>query len=220
MKYSIDGVVKGKTIKSVDVIKQTKGGAPIQSDRMGEVKTSEKTINVIVVNYLDGTQDVFEFNAQMLANIEQTMIKQAESYAEKRSTKNIGYIISQIGCLLVAGGGIAMTIMSNGLLQLIISLAVVAASGAVAVNLQAKKNDLKKYELFIQKAMGKVDDYKKIIAEEAKLSKTKAKKDPKFTGIRDLDRTSMQSLNQVINKVERYQGYEETESKGQKVKSI
>ena len=50
--------------------------------------------------------------------------------------------------------------------------------------------------------------------------KNKSKKDPNFSGIRDLDNVSLKEINQVINKVDRYKDYKEVETKGQKVKSL
>lgn len=215
MKYSIDGLVKGKIIKSVEVIKQSRTDKKIKDSNFKKI-----TADVLVVNYLDGTQDIFEFNEKVLNNIEQIMINQAEIYASKKKTKNIGYIISQIGCLLVAGGALFLAVASAGLLQFIIAIVLIIGSGAIALNLQQKKNDLKKYELFIKNAIYKVFEYKNIISNESNFIKSKSKRNCDFSGIRDLDKVSLKELNQIINKVDRYEDYKEKEPKGQKVKSL
>lgn len=215
MKYSVDGLAKGKIIKSVDVIKQSK-----TDKRIKDSSFKKATADVLVVNYLDGTQDIFEFNPKILNNIEQIMINQAEIYASKKKTKNIGYIISQIGCLLIAIGALFLAVASAGLLQFIVAIALIIGSGAIALNLQQKKNDLKKYELFIKNAIYKVFEYKNIISNESNFIKSKSKRNCDFSGIRDLDKVSLKELNQVINKVDRYEDYKEKEPKRQKVKSL
>lgn len=215
MKYSVDGLAKGKIIKSVDVIKQSK-----TDKRIKDSSFEETTVDVIVVNYLDGTQDVLKFDSNTLKNIEEVMIAQAESYVSRSSSNRIFYNISQFFCLLIALGGIGFALSSTGLLQLIVSIALIVGSGAMTLNLQLKKNDLKKYELFVQNAIYKVLEYKKIISNEANFIKNKSKKDPNFSGIRDLDNVSLKEINQVINKVDRYKDYKEVETKVQKVKSL
>ena len=208
MKYSIESISKGKTIKSVDIINHSKDGEKTNSEKT--------TVRVIVVNYLDGTQDIVKFDSEVLKNIEQVMVGQAKRYANDKNAKKVKYSIAQYACFVASLVGLVSAFLASGLLPLIISIAAIVASGAIAVDIQVRKNDLDKYELFVKEGLSKVEDYKKIISEESKLVNSKANQNPKFEGVISLDDLSKGDLREVIEKVERRDTY----TGKQKVKSL
>lgn len=216
MKYSIDGISKEKTIRSVELVKKGKENKKSQSktDVIIEIPESK----VIMVNYLDGTQDIFDFNAETLKRIENIMTSQAKEYVEKNS-KNLLLnptlrLIFIVGAIVAAGLviGVELPTFTTALIG---STSIIL--GAAAISGTVKAQDVKKYNLFLKKVSGKLNEYIEILKKENELVARKEQKTAKITGIRELDKTSVKTLNKIVTKVDRYQ---EIDGKGQKTKTL
>jgi len=214
MKYSIDGISKERTIKSVDVVKMVE---EVEQGENSKEQQEQKNKRIIVVNYLDGTQDIFDFSLVTLRQIEDIMLAQGKKYVAKGSKKI--FLNSNIHALFAG-----MAVLSGGAAAFVASPLVAVALGVTAISCgtaavvgHVKKQDYKKYEFFFRKVADKLDDYKKILATEQEIAEPKSTKSTKMTGIRQLDNTSMRSLETIVTKVERYH---EIEKGRQKVKTL
>ena len=215
MKYSIDGISKEKTIKSVELVKKGQEGKKRKSQKE---EASVQTTSVIMVNYLDGTQDIFDFNAETLKRIETIMTSQAKEHVEKNS-KSLWLnpslrLIFAVGALIAAGFAVG-----SGLSVLPTTLfgSIAALLGTTAIVGTVKAQDVKKYNLFLKKVSGKLNEYIEILRKENALVDKKEQQSAKITGIRELDKTSTKTLQTIATKVERYN---EIEGKSPKTKTL
>lgn len=219
MKYSIEGISKEKTIKSVELIKKSKNYVVTKNDRMDlQVDKEQVPTKIIAVNYLDGTQDIFEFTEETLKRIEDIMLSQAKYYVDKNSKKllfdgklqfclTILAVLSTVACAF----GVSSILLSAGFGILAVS------SGLTAIVCGVKKHDVKKYEFFLKQVIDKLENYKQILDKENSLAKSKTPKSSTLSGIMDLDKTPTKSLNSIVTKVERYN---EIEGKSPKRKTL
>lgn len=221
MKYSIEGIEKEKTIKSVELIKKSKDYVIADYDRMGEVqlgRKTEQTSKIIIVNYLDGTQDVFDFNEETLKRIENIMTSQAKEYVDKNSKSLLlnpsVRLVLTVGTMISTGVavGLGLSILPTTILGTIAVLC-----GTTAIVGTVKAEDVKKYNLFLKKVSGKLNEYQGILTKENELVDKKEQKTSKISGIRELDKTSVKTLNEIVTKVERYN---EIEGKSPKSKTL
>lgn len=200
MKYEIKGIEKGKTIKSVQIVNSDK--------RVLEGEKLEK-IKVIMVNYLDGTQDVFEFNKETLNRIKNMVDTQAKTFVDKQKDK-FPWLGINVG--LAVCGGLFITVLSpiSAALMALIVLALLTN----ATRLKIKENNLIKHQLYVDKIMGKLEEYNDILRKENALSKSENKE---LVNIINIDKKSIKELEHIGNKIERYN---EIEGKSPKKKSL
>jgi len=214
MKYSIVGISKERTIKSVDLVRMVE---EVEKEENTKEKQEPKYKNVIIVNYLDGTQDVFDFDSATLKKIEEIMMAQGKKYVDKSSKRVfLNETVHKLlaGMAVLTGGAVAFA--GSPIISVALGIAAISF-GTAAVTGYAQKRDYQKYEFFFRKVADKLDDYKKILATEEALANPKQTKAAKMSGIRQLDKTSMRSLNTIVAKVERYHEIEENR---QKVKTL
>ena len=208
MKYEIDGIEKGRTIKSVQVIDTTKPVLYLGANTNNKVK-------VIMINYLDGTQDVVEFNEETLKRIQNIVDSQAQTFVNKEKRKfpawfEVNVILSGIAIVLSVTGILVDKMILFG----IISAAASLMFGVNAVRINAIDKNVKKHKIYVEKIMGKLEEYNEIIKKENALSKEVNKN---LVDIINIDKKSVKELEQIGNKIERYN---EIEGKSPKKKSL
>lgn len=211
MKYEIEGIEKGRTIKSVQVV----NSKPVENEK-------RKNIKVIMVDYLDGTQDVFEFNEETLKKIQSMVDTQAKSFVDNQKDKfpwfEINGIIAALSCLIF----FLTTFVEVSMMSVIISFGKVGMLSAIvfaltvcnAARLKFKENNIKKHEIYVDKIMGKLEEYNEILKKENALSKEPNKE---LVNIINIDKNSVKELEHIGNKIERYN---EIEGKSPKKKSL
>lgn len=206
MKYSIEGIEDSRIIKTTELV---------------NISENKKAL---MVNYLDGTQDVFECTEQNLNKIKELMTTQAETYVKGGDFRIAKIAMAQtftiIGMLVVLVFSIFM-----GLDVLLISAILESLLVINMIRLCIKREDLEKYKLFIEKAKNKIESYNKIVEKENQKVKTKGKNQKIITGIMDLDKISFKDVEHIIDKVDRYETIAgnvlpDSEVKNQKVKSL
>ena len=200
MKYKIDGIEASETIKSTQVI-------------------NTKNKKIIMVNYLDGTQDVFELNDDILNKIETMMNYQAQRYCKEndRYEALFSYKLFKImlkAIAIVFGTASVVFIFNHALISTILS----ALATGIMVGLLARASyDEKyylKYKLYLNSTMNKLQEYKDIIAKEKQLSLSKSKSnDCKINNIGDLDNVSYKYVKSIETKVDRYNAIDKQKTK-------
>ena len=208
MKYEIDGIEKGRTIKSVQVIDTTKPVLYLGSNTNNKVK-------VIMINYLDGTQDVVEFNEETLKRIQNIADSQAQTFVNKEKRKfpawfEVNVILSGIAIVLSVTGILVDKMILFGIISAAASL--VFAGNAIRLN--SKNKNIKKHKIYVDKIMGKLEEYNEILKKENALSKEQNKN---LVDVINIDKSSVKELEQMGNKIERYN---EIEGKSPKKKSL
>ena len=185
MKYEIEGVEKGRTIKSIQVIKK-------------------KTGRAIMVNYLDGTQDVFEFTKENLSTIESIMNEQAQEFIKKNDPKTYETMKKILTTLSVIGGIAGLSLVAFDILgPAIIALALCAGSLVLDVKTMREEKYAKKYKLYLDSTKNKIGEYENILATESMLTNTK-KETNKLRDINSLDKVSLGYVESIETKVDRY----------------
>ena len=189
MKYKIEGIEKSNTIKSTQVV-------------------NTKNKKAIMVNYLDGTQDVFELNDEILHKIETIMNDQAQKFCDKYTKSNITFkgVKQFFAALLIVFGTASTALLAfNALVPAIVmsSLGVTSLS-LLAAACREEKYYLK-YKLYIDSTMNKLQEYKDILEKEKQLSLSKSSKnDCKIKDVGDLDKVSYKYVRSIEEKVDRY----------------
>lgn len=209
MKYEIKGIEKGKTIKSVQVV----DGAKLEKRPSGMLKTNSSKL--IMVDYLDGTQDVFEFDEKTINRIQNIVDAQASCFVSVESEKmplwgEFNYVFSG-ACILIA----------LNLLNSIIGMAI-CCSGAIiflgnGIRIKLREKSLKKHIIYEDKIQGKLEEYRNILEKEKHLSKTNSKQHNEMEPVINIDNKSIKELEYIGNKIERYN---EIDDKNPKVKTL
>lgn len=209
MKYSIEGIEKGKTIKSVQVVDG------IKATGNKETMLRANAAKIVMVDYLDGTQDVFEFDEATINRIQSVVDAQAKVFVEKSKAKFPlwGEINAVISGLCTAT---AYTFYPN-LMGMIIGAAGTIFFLGNAIRIGIKNQNIKKHEIYVSRIMGKLDEYRNILEKEKYLSKTNSKHYGEPEKIINIDKKTISELEYIGNKVERYQYIE---GKSPKVKSL
>lgn len=185
MKYEIEGIERSRTIKSIQVIKK-------------------KVNRAIMVNYLDGTQDVFEFTKENLSTIESIMNEQAQEFIKKNDPKTYETMKKILTTLSVIGGIAGLSLVAFDILgPAIIALALGAGSLVLDAETIKKENYAKKYKLYLDSTRNKIKEYEDILAIESMLTNTK-KGTNKLRDIDSLDKVSLKYVESVETKVNRY----------------
>ena len=209
MKYEIKDLEKGRTIKSVQIVKGKKN----THINLGEIVPV--SVDLIMVDYLDGTQDVFEFNEETLKRIQNKVDYQVKLFVNQEKVKFPLWFESNVtlavSALLV---GLAATFYDKILVAGIISAAASLVFTGNAIRLNSKNKNIKKHKIYVDKIMGKLEEYNDILKKENALSKEVNKN---LVDIINIDNKSVKELEYIGNKIERYN---DIEGKSPKKKSL
>lgn len=194
MKYSIEGIEKSRIIKSTQIINK---------------KDSDKAV---IVNYLDGTQDVFDLNNENLKKIEEIAEEQGKMFVSKKGKilkrRELffliyvmifaGMLMISVGLKIYLGATIYTTIV--WLASLLSGLMVVVSK----LNMKSKEKYINKYQLYFEQVKNKLSDYQQILEKEKQLTKQKNNDSVKLNSVLDLDNVSLKQVESINEKVERY----------------
>lgn len=212
MKYNIDEIKNSKVIKSVDKVKGVNG-------------------NVLVVNYLDGTQDVLDFNEENLNTILNIREAQANTYVEG-SSKGKTILIDTILNIVFVSSIIATASITPNIYLFLALILEVACLVVANVGCIQKVRDINKYELFLTQVKNRLDEYNDIlkkeksltIGEKGKNKQTKTVKAVKraipLNGYNDLDKISLNELKAILDKLERNEVFEAQEELSEPQKTL
>lgn len=194
MKYSIEGIEKSRIIKSTQIINK---------------KDSDKAV---IVNYLDGTQDVFDLNNENLKKIEEIAEEQGKMFVSKkgkilkrRELFFLIYVMIFAGMLMISVGlkiylGATIYTTIAWLASLLSGLMVVVSK----LNMKSKEKYINKYQLYFEQVKNKLSDYQQILEKEKQLTKQKNNDSVKLNSVLDLDNVSLKQVESINEKVERY----------------
>ena len=200
MKYKIEGIAASETIKSTQVI-------------------NTKAKKAIMVNYLDGTQDVFELNDEVLRKIEIMMNDQAQRYCKENDRYEVLFPYKLFKIMLKAiaivfGAASVVFIFNHALISTILSALATGIMVGVLAKTHSKEKYHLKYKLYLDSTMNKLQEYKDIIAKEKQLSLSKSKdNDCKINNISDLDNVSYKYVKSIETKVDRYNAIDHKQKK-------
>lgn len=194
MKYSIEGIEKSRIIKSTQIINK---------------KDSDKAV---IVNYLDGTQDVFDLNNENLKRIEEIAEEQGKMFVSKKGKilkrRELFFLI----CVMVFAGmlmiSVGLKIYLGATIYTTIAWLASLLSGLMVVvsklNKKSKEKYIKKYQLYFEQVKNKLSDYQQILEKEKQLTKQKNNDSVKLNSVLDLDNVSLKQVESINEKVERY----------------
>ena len=159
-----------------------------------------------MVDYLDGTQDIFEFNEETLNKIQNKVDAQAKMFVDKENVKfplwfEANAFLS-FGALMLAISGVFYEKM---IIFGIMSAAASLVFAGNAARIHAKNKNIKKHRIYVEKIMGKLEEYNEILKKENALSKEQNKN---LVDIINIDKSSVKELEQIGNKIERYNDIE------------
>ncbi len=194
MKYSIEGIEKSRIIKSTQIINK---------------KDSDKAV---IVNYLDGTQDVFDLNNENLNRIEEIAEEQGKMFVSKKGKilkrRELFFLI----CVMVFAGmlmiSVGLKIYLGATIYTTIAWLASLLSGLMVVvsklNMKSKEKYINKYQLYFEQVKNKLSDYQQILEKEKQLTKQKNNDSVKLNSVLDLDNVSLKQVESINEKVERY----------------
>lgn len=194
MKYSIEGIEKSRIIKSTQIINK---------------KDSDKAV---IVNYLDGTQDVFDLNNENLKRIEEIAEEQGKMFVSKKGKilkrRELLFLI----CVMIFAGmlmiSVGLKIYLGATIYTTIAWLASLLSGLMVVisklNMKSKEKYIKKYQLYFEQVKNKLSDYQQILEKEKQLTKQKNNDSVKLNSVLDLDNVSLKQVESINEKVERY----------------
>lgn len=198
MKYSIEGLVKSRTIRSTQIINKKDSG------------------KAIIVNYLDGTQDVFELNNENLEQIRKIsesqgkkfILQDSKNLRTRKLAMNINLFVFGV-MVVVSALSIPAIVTLNGvvlfnIIEWIITLLLGLMSIVSTLNVKSKKKYIKKYQLYFEQVKDKLNDYNKILEKEKQLTKKKNNDSVKLDSVLDLDNVSLKQVESINEKVDRY----------------
>lgn len=205
MKYSIEGIEKSRVIKSTQIINKKAYG------------------RAIIVNYLDGSQDVFDLNEENLKKIEQIAEEQGKKFVAKKgqtlgkgkmflnvSLMVLGVMVVTFVSQMIVSGATLYSIIT-GLTSLLLGL----TAGVSTINIKNKEKYIKKYQLYFEQVKDKLNDYQLILEKEKQLLNQKNNEPVKLNSVLDLDSISLSQVESINEKVDRYYKVEK-----QKVKKL
>jgi hypothetical protein len=194
MKYSIEGIEKSRIIKSTQIINK---------------KDSDKAV---IVNYLDGTQDVFDLNNENLKKIEEIAEEQGKMFVSKKGKilkrRELFFLI----CVMIFAGmlmiSVGLKIYLGATIYTTIAWLASLLSGLMVVvsklNMKSKEKYINKYQLYFEQVKNKLSDYQQILEKEKQLTKQKNNDSVKLNSVLDLDNVSLKQVESINEKVERY----------------
>lgn len=194
MKYSIEGIEKSRIIKSTQIINK---------------KDSDKAV---IVNYLDGTQDVFDLNNENLKRIEEIAEEQGKMFVSKKGKILKRRELFFLMCVMVFAGmlmiSVGLKIYLGATIYTTIAWLASLLSGLMVVvsklNMKSKEKYIKKYQLYFEQVKNKLSDYQQILEKEKQLTKQKNNDSVKLNSVLDLDNVSLKQVESINEKVERY----------------
>lgn len=194
MKYSIEGIEKSRVIKSTQIINKKAYG------------------RAIIVNYLDGSQDVFDLNEENLKKIEEIAEEQGKRFVSKKGKTLKPWKIALNTCLMLLGimlvclasslivEGATLVSAVTGLASLLLGL----MAGISVINTKNKEKYIKKYQLYFEQVKDKLNDYQQILEKEKQLLNQKNNESVKLNSVLDLDNVSLKQVESINEKVDRY----------------
>lgn len=194
MKYSIEGIEKSRIIKSTQIINK---------------KDSDKAV---IVNYLDGTQDVFDLNNENLNRIEEIAEEQGKMFVSKKGKILKRRELFFLMCVMVFAGmlmiSVGLKIYLGATIYTTIAWLASLLSGLMVVvsklNMKSKEKYINKYQLYFEQVKNKLSDYQQILEKEKQLTKQKNNDSVKLNSVLDLDNVSLKQVESINEKVERY----------------
>lgn len=194
MKYSIEGIEKSRIIKSTQIINK---------------KDSDKAV---IVNYLDGTQDVFDLNNENLKRIEEIAEEQGKMFVSKKGKILKRRELFFLMCVMVFAGmlmiSVGLKIYLGATIYTTIAWLASLLSGLMVVvsklNMKSKEKYINKYQLYFEQVKNKLSDYQQILEKEKQLTKQKNNDSVKLNSVLDLDNVSLKQVESINEKVERY----------------
>lgn len=205
MKYGIEGIEKSRVIKSTQILNKKAYG------------------RAIIVNYLDGSQDVFDLNEDNLKKIEQIAEEQGKKFVSKKS-KPLGKGKLFLNVSLMVLGIMLVTFVSQMIVSGATTYSIIAGlatlllgltSGVSFINIKDKERYIKKYQLYFEQVKDKLNDYQLILEKEKQLLNQKNNEPVKLNSVLDLDSISLSQVESINEKVDRYYKVEK-----QKVKKL
>lgn len=205
MKYGIEGIEKSRVIKSTQILNKKAYG------------------RAIIVNYLDGSQDVFDLNEDNLKKIEQIAEEQGKKFVSKKS-KPLGKGKLFLNVSLMVLGIMLVTFVSQMIISGATTYSIIAGlatlllgltSGVSFINIKVKERYIKKYQLYFEQVKDKLNDYQLILEKEKQLLNQKNNEPVKLNSVLDLDSISLSQVESINEKVDRYYKVEK-----QKVKKL
>ncbi len=205
MKYGIEGIEKSRVIKSTQILNKKAYG------------------RAIIVNYLDGSQDVFDLNEDNLKKIEQIAEEQGKKFVSKKS-KPLGKGKLFLNVSLMVLGIMLVTFVSQMIISGATTYSIIAGlatlllgltSGVSFINIKDKERYIKKYQLYFEQVKDKLNDYQLILEKEKQLLNQKNNEPVKLNSVLDLDSISLSQVESINEKVDRYYKVEK-----QKVKKL
>lgn len=194
MKYSIEGIEKSRVIKSTQIINKKAYG------------------HAIIVNYLDGSQDVFDLNEENLKKIEEIAEEQGKRFVSKKGKTLKPWKIVLNTCLMLLGimlvclasslivEGATLVSAVAGLASLLLGL----MAGISVINTKNKEKYIKKYQLYFEQVKDKLNDYQQILEKEKQLLNQKNNESVRLNSVLDLDNVSLKQVESINEKVDRY----------------
>lgn len=205
MKYGIEGIEKSRVIKSTQILNKKAYG------------------RAIIVNYLDGSQDVFDLNEDNLKKIEQIAEEQGKKFVSKKS-KTLGKGKLFLNVSLMVLGIMLVTFVSQMIVSGATTYSIIAGlatlllgltSGVSFINIKDKERYIKKYQLYFEQVKDKLNDYQLILEKEKQLLNQRNNEPVKLNSVLDLDSISLSQVESINEKVDRYYKVEK-----QKVKKL
>ncbi len=205
MKYGIEGIEKSRVIKSTQILNKKAYG------------------RAIIVNYLDGSQDVFDLNEDNLKKIEQIAEEQGKKFVSKKS-KPLGKGKLFLNVSLMVLGIMLVTFVSQMIISGATTYSIIAGlatlllgltSGVSFISIKVKERYIKKYQLYFEQVKDKLNDYQLILEKEKQLLNQKNNEPVKLNSVLDLDSISLSQVESINEKVDRYYKVEK-----QKVKKL
>lgn len=205
MKYGIEGIEKSRVIKSTQILNKKAYG------------------RAIIVNYLDGSQDVFDLNEDNLKKIEQIAEEQGKKFVSKKS-KPLGKGKLFLNVSLMVLGIMLVTFVSQMIISGATTYSIIAGlatlllgltSGVSFISIKDKERYIKKYQLYFEQVKDKLNDYQLILEKEKQLLNQKNNEPVKLNSVLDLDSISLSQVESINEKVDRYYKVEK-----QKVKKL
>lgn len=175
MKYGIQGIERSKTIKSTQIINK---------------KDSDKAI---IVNYLDGTQDVVDLTDENLKKIKIVVEKQGKMFAERPQFPS--------GPLLAASLlTFFLSIIVETLTPISVGIGFIVPVLSVLLSIRGKKvnNEIEKYHSYFLQIKGDLEQYKEVLEKSKQLTKSKAQVITNLEDVLKLDSISLKQIRDVL----------------------
>ena len=203
MKYSIEGIDKSRVIKSTQVVNKKAYG------------------RAIIVNYLDGTQDVFDLSEENLKKIEEIAETQGRKFVSEKGkilgkskfATNVCLMLLGVSLVFLVSQMIATGVTIYSAITGLMSVLLGSFSGVSAINVKSKEKYIKKYQLYFDQVKGKLSAYQEILDREKQIFNQNSNESIKLNSVLDLDNVSLEQVESINEKVDRYCEVDKTKVK-------